>query len=216
VPVEVPLYPVNLLVDGKRCLVVGGGAVALQKVQGLIDGGAVVNVVALTVHPELSALADDPANQLSIEQRAYVAGEVRHYWLAITATDDPITNRLVFEDGEANGVWINSADDPANCSFILPARVRQGPLLVTFSTGGTSPAMATWLRRRFQEEFGPEYARLIEMLAEERARLKADGRSTEGLDWQGALDSGMLDLIREGHLAEAKERLQACLSSSSD
>lgn len=215
-PVEVPLYPVNLVLDGKRCLVVGGGAVALQKVRGLLDGGAVINVVAPAVDSRIEALAADRGDRLSVERRAYVAGEVRDYWLGIAATDDPITNRLVFEDGEANGVWVNSADDPSNCSFILPARLRQGPLLVTFSTGGTSPAIATWLRRRFQEEFGPEYARLIEMLAQERARLKSEGRSTEGLDWQGALDSGMLDLIREGHLAEAKERLQACLSSSSD
>jgi precorrin-2 dehydrogenase / sirohydrochlorin ferrochelatase len=94
--------------------------------------------------------------------------------------------------------------------------VRQGPLLVTFSTGGASPAVATWLRRRFTAEFGPEYVTLITLLAAERTRLKADGRSTEGLDWQAALDSGMLDLIRGGHLAEAKERLLACLSSSSD
>ena len=215
-PVEVPLYPVNLVLDGKRCLVVGGGAVALQKVQGLLDGLAVVTVVALAVNDDIRALAAAHPERLTFEERAYVAGEVRHYWLGIAATDDPAVNRLVHEDGEANGVWVNSADDPGNCSFILPARVRQGPLLVTFSTAGTSPAIATWLRRRFQKEFGPEYARLIEMLAEERSRLKAEGRSTEGLDWQAALDSGMLDLIREGNLAEAKERLQACLSSSSD
>ena len=97
----------------------------------------------------------------------------------------------------------------------LPSRVRQGPLLVTFATGGRSPALATWLRRRFGTEFGPEYVTLIEVLSEERARLQRDGRRTEGLDWQGALDSGMLELIREGRLAEAKERLKACLSSSS-
>jgi siroheme synthase (precorrin-2 oxidase/ferrochelatase) len=98
----------------------------------------------------------------------------------------------------------------------LPARVRQGPLLVTFSTSGSSPALSTWLRRRYGPEFGPEYAVLVEILTEARARLLAEGTSTEGLNWQGALDSGMLELIREGHLAEAKERLQACLSSSLD
>jgi precorrin-2 dehydrogenase/sirohydrochlorin ferrochelatase len=134
----------------------------------------------------------------------------------VTATDDPAVNRQVFLDGEAAGVWVNSADDPANCAFTLPSRVRQGPLLVTFSTGGNSPAMATWLRRRFSDEIGPEYLELMGLLADERTRLQREGVSTEGLDWQGALDSGMLDLVREGRLAEAKERLQACLSSSSD
>jgi precorrin-2 dehydrogenase/sirohydrochlorin ferrochelatase len=112
-------------------------------------------------------------------------------------------------------VWVNSADDPANCAFTLPSRVRQGPLLVTFATGGRSPALATWLRRRFAAELGPEYATLIEVLAAERDARRAGGGSSEGLDWQNALDSGMLDLIRQDRIAEAKELLQACLSSSS-
>jgi precorrin-2 dehydrogenase/sirohydrochlorin ferrochelatase len=215
VPVEQPLYPVNLLLAGKRCLVVGGGSVALQKVRGLLDAGAHVHVVATMVSDDLRALAAEVAT-LTVDERPYRAGEVASYWLGIAATDDPLVNQQVHIDGEALRVWVNSADDPANCAFTLPSRIRQGPLLVTFSTGGASPAMATWLRRRFAGEFGPEYGTLIAMLADERARLKAEGRSTEGMDWQGALDSGMLDLIREGNLAEAKERLQACLSSSSD
>jgi len=121
----------------------------------------------------------------------------------------------VFAEAEAQGVLVNSADDPDHCRFTLPARVRQGPLLATFSTSGQSPALATWLRRRYQAELGPEYLTLLDLLSEQRRRLQANGVATEGLDWQPALDSGMLDLIREGHLAEAKERLETCLSSSS-
>lgn len=210
-PVDAPLYPVNLVVAGRRCLVVGGGRVALQKASELVACGAEVHVVAPAISPELSGLEGVVAHE-----RPYRTGEVDGYRLVITATDDPGVNRQVFLDGEAAGVWVNSADDPANCAFTLPARVRQGPLLVTFSTGGNSPALATWLRRRFSDEIGPEYLELMGLLADERARLQREGVPTEGLDWQGALDSGMLDLVREGHLAEAKERLQACLSSSSD
>lgn len=208
-PVDAPLYPVNLVVAGRRCLVVGGGPVALQKARELVACEAVVDVVAPDVVDELAALP------VTVHRRRYEAGEVAGYRLAITATSDRAVNRQVFEEGEAAGVWVNSADDPANCAFTLPSRVRQGPLLVTFATGGHAPAIATWLRRRFSSEFGPEYVTLIEMLGEERTRIRADGRTTEGLNWQAALDSGMLDLIREGRLAEAKERLQACLSSSS-
>ena len=87
---------------------------------------------------------------------------------------------------------------------------------MTFGTGGQSPAVATWLRRTYAEEFGSEYVTLIEMLGDERRSIQTAGEPTEGLDWQAALDSGMLELIREGRLAEAKERLQACLSLSSD
>jgi precorrin-2 dehydrogenase/sirohydrochlorin ferrochelatase len=210
-PVEAPLYPINLVLAGRRCLVVGGGRVATQKVMGLLEAEAHVRVIAPDISAELKALEG-----VEWDQRPYRPGDVGGHHLVITATDDPEVNRTVSAEADAAGIWVNSADDPANCTFILPARIRQGPLLVTFSTGGTSPAVSTWLRRRFAEEFGPEYARLIEMLAEQRALLQDEGRATEGLDWQTALDSGMLDLIREGNLAEAKERLQACLSSSSD
>jgi len=175
-----------------------------------LECGAVVTVVAPAVSDELAGLDD-----VTCELRRYAAGEVAGYRLVVTATDDPEVNRAVFLDGESLGVWVNSADDPANCAFTLPSRIRQGPLLVTFATGGHSPALATWLRRHYTDEFGPEYVTLIDLLAEAREQLQREGRSTEGLDWQPALDSGMLELIREGHLAEAKERLQACLSSSS-
>jgi len=217
-PVDAPLYPVNLLLRGRRCLVVGGGSVAVQKIEGLLDAEATVHVIAPRFDPRLEAAiaAPAPGRVVTGDRRPYRAGDLQGFQLVITATDDPAVNHAVYVEGEASGVWVNSADDPANCAFILPARIRQGPLLVTFATGGASPAIATWLRRRFTEEFGPEYVTLIEMVSAERARIQGEGRSTEGLDWQQALDSGMLDLIREGNLAEAKERLQACLSSSSD
>jgi precorrin-2 dehydrogenase/sirohydrochlorin ferrochelatase len=210
-PVDEPLYPVNLVVAGRRCLVVGGGPVALAKARELVACGASVHVVAPSIVPELAEIPG-----VVCHRRTYEAGEVTAYRLAITATDDRDLNRRVFLEGDAAGVWVNTADDPANCAFTLPSRVRQGSLLVTFSTGGHSPALSTWLRRRFGVEFGPEYAELLDLLSEERTRLQAEGVPTEGLNWQEALDSGMLGLIREGRLAEAKERLQACLSSSSD
>lgn len=206
-PFAEPLYPVNLSLAGRRCLVVGGGPVALSKARELVVCRAVVDVVAPEILEDFASL-----DGVICHKRPYETGEVVGYRLVITATSDPAVNRQVFLEGEAAGIWVNSADDPANCAFALPARVRQGPLLVTFSTSGSSPALSTWLRRRYGPEFGPEYAVLVEILTEYRARLQAEGTSTEGLDWQGALDSGMLELIREGRLAEAKERLQACLS----
>lgn len=213
-PVDEPLYPVNLRVAGRRCLVVGGGPVAAQKVAGLLECDAEVHVVAPRVTDVLADLA--AAGRIHVELRPYRPSDLDGCRLVVTATDDPEVNHAVYEAGEAAGIWVNSADDPANCSFTLPSRVRQGPLLVTFGTGGHSPAVARWLQRTYAEEFGSEYVTLIEMLGDERRAIRASGRSTEGLDWQAALDSGMLDLIREGRLAEAKERLQACLSLSSD
>jgi precorrin-2 dehydrogenase/sirohydrochlorin ferrochelatase len=210
VAVPVPPYPVNLLVAGKSCLVVGGGTVALDKVDGLLDAGASVTVVA----PEVVAeLADRPVR---IEQRPYRSGEAAEHRLVIVATSDPTVNAEVAADAEAAGVWVNAADDVANCTFTLPARVRRGDLLLTVSTSGRSPALASWVRERLEDEFGPEWITLLDLVAEARDELQVAGRSPLGVDWRAALDSGMLDLVREGRTTEAKERLQACLSSSSD
>jgi len=213
VPLAETLYPVNLRVAGRPCLVVGGGQVGAAKAAGLLECGAVVAVVAPEAGAELTAMlaAGDPL--LTWDQRPYRAADLDGRLLVITATADPDVNHAVYLDATAAGLPVNSADDPANCSFLLPSRVRQGRLLVTFATGGHSPALATWLRRRFEAEFGPEYDTLIDVLSDERESIRSSGRSTEGLDWQSALDSGMLELIREGRVAEAKERLQACLSS---
>jgi precorrin-2 dehydrogenase/sirohydrochlorin ferrochelatase len=202
-------YPVNLVLDGRRCLVVGGGRVALRKVEGLLACGGRVTVVAPRVD---GGMRDLP---VTIEERPWRPADLDGMWLVIAATDDPAVNRAVYDAGQRAGVWVNGADDPANCSFTLPSVVRRGDLQVTVSTGGRSPALATWLRRRLEGEIGPEYAVLLDLLATERDGLKAAGVSTEGLDWRSALDSDMLDLIRTGDLAHARERLQTCLSSSS-
>jgi precorrin-2 dehydrogenase/sirohydrochlorin ferrochelatase len=201
---------VNLVVEGRPCLVVGGGAVAARKVEGLLACGAHVHVVAERVGEEIRALP------VTWEERSYTPGEVAGYRLAIAATDVPGVNAAVFEDGEAAGVWVNGADDPDHCSFTLPAVIRRGPLMVTVSTGGRSPALASWLKERLASQLGPEYEALLDLLADEREAVRAAGRSSEGLDWHKALDSDMLELIKNGHLADARERLQACLSSSSD
>jgi len=107
---------------------------------------------------------------------------------------------------------VNAADDPTHCSYTLPARFDQGRLLVTVSTSGHSPALSGWVRDRLAGELGPEYDALIGLLAEARAGLVAEGRPTLGLDWRSALDSGMLDLVRAGHLDEARALLHAALN----
>ena len=207
-PVDAALYPVNLVVAGRPCLVVGGGPVAARKAAGLAACDARVHVVATRVGPEVRQL------DVTWEERPYEPGEVARYRLAVAATGDPEVDGAVFADGETAGVWVNSADDPANCSFTLPAIVRRGPVVLTVSTGGHSPALAVWLKERLAATIGPEYEVLAGLLSEERDAVRAEGRSTEDIDWRRALESDMLELIRSGHVEQAKERLQACLSSS--
>ncbi len=208
-PVAEPLYPVNLNVTGRRCLVVGGGAVAARKVAGLVAAGADVTVVAPSILPDIAALG------VTCLHRSYEPGDLDGAWLAIAATDDPQVNAAVHGDGDAARVWVNAADDPPACSFTLPAVVRQGPVMVTVSTSGYSPALASWLREHVAAELGPEFAVLAEWLSEARQALLAEGRSTEDIDWRPALHWDMLALIKAGDTARARERLQACLSSSS-
>ncbi len=204
-------YPVNLVLDGRQCLVVGGGRIALRKVEGLLACGARVRVVAPRIDPALRVLPD-----VTFDERPWRPDDLAGTWLVIAATDDPAVNAAVYDAGQRAGIWVNGADDPANCSFTLPSVVRRGDLQVAVSTGGRRPALARGRRRRLEGEIGPEYGVLLDILATEREGLKAAGRSTEGLDWNSALDSDMLDLIRTGDLAHARERLQTCLSSSSD
>lgn len=209
-PVSAPPYPVNLVVEGRSCLVVGGGAVAARKVAGLRRCGASVHVVAPSVGREIRSVPG-----VTWDERPYEAGDLAGRRLVIAATDDPDVNASVFADAEAAEVWVNGADDPAHCTFTLPSVIRRGDLLLTVSTGGRSPALAVWLRERLEAEIGPEYEVLLDLLAAERESIRAAGRSSEDVDWRTALDSDMLGLIRSGDVTHAKERLHSCLSSSS-
>jgi precorrin-2 dehydrogenase/sirohydrochlorin ferrochelatase len=203
-------YPVNLILTGEPCLVVGGGPVAARKVEGLLTSGADVRVIAVAASPELRATG------VPVEQRPYRTGDVAGYRLVLAATDDPGVNRQVYLDAESAGIWVNSADDPDSCTFTLPSVLRRGPIMVTVSTSGYSPAVATWLKAQFEDTLGPEYETLVELLSEARNELKAAGRSTETVDWRTVLDSDMLEQIRAGHINEARERLQTWLLSLSD
>ena len=201
-------YPVNLVVSGRRCVVVGGGSVAARKVEGLVAAGADVVVIAPSIDPSIRSRAG-----VAVVEREYRSGDLEGAWLAMAATDDPDVNRKVHDDGEALRVWVNAADDPPSCSFTLPAVLRRGPVQIAVSTSGHSPALAVWIRSQIGDILGPEVALLAEWLSEAREEMKASGRSTEEIDWRTALDSDMLELIRSGQLALARERLQACLSS---
>lgn len=189
-PLPVNLFPVNLVLTGRPVLVVGGGTVAARKVEQLRVCGADVTVVAPEVCPELAARDD-----VRILRRSYRHDEVDRYRLVITATDSATVNQAVHDDAEAAGIWVNAADDPARCTFTLPAVHRQGEVLLTASTGGRSPALASWLRGWLQRCVGPEYAEVAGRLAARRRALQAAGTSTEGIDWAPVIEAE-LDAVR--------------------
>jgi siroheme synthase-like protein len=179
--------------------------VAVGKARDLVAAGAEVTVVAPEVDDEIATL------EVVVERRPYRAGEAGGYRLVVAATGDAAVNRQVFDDAEAAGAWVNAADDPANCSFTLPAVVRRGDLSVSISTDGQSPAFASWMRARLEEEIGPEYGELLRLLASERDALRSSGVTTEGLPWREALDGGALDLVRQGSVDEARSLIRRVL-----
>jgi len=203
---------------GRPVLVVGGGAVAARKVRGLLDAGADVQVVA----PEVDERIEEKvaAGTVAWAARGFVRGDVREVpvpWaFVVAATDDPEVNGQVVTEAEACGVWVNDTSAPGGGPAALPAVHRDGPLTVAVSTGGASPATAAWLRDQVAASLGPEHRTLVELIADARDQARCGTGGTGQADWRSVLDSGMLDLIRSGRISEAKERLQACLSSSSD
>jgi siroheme synthase-like protein len=178
--------------------VVGGGPIATRKVSGLLGCGAVVTVIAPEVCAAMARLTP-----LTITRRAYAPGDATGYRLVVTATGIPAVDGAVYADAEAAGVWANSADDVAHCSFILPSVHRDGPVSVAVSTGGTSPALAAWLRARLAECGGPGLGELADLLGQARQRLHDAGRSTERVDWGALLDGPLPALVRAGHRAQA-------------
>lgn len=198
-------YPIQLLIANRPVLVVGAGTIAFRKITGLLRAGADVTVVGPEVNPQVAEL------DVTLHRRPYELGEAANYQLVITCTDDPHVNRQVFRDAEAAGVWVNSADDPINCSFILPSVARQGDLTLTISTNGKSPALAMWLRRRFEAEFDDRYGRLLNLLAEVRAEARYVLGTSEVPGWIEALDDGVFDLVAAGQIDDARDKLRTSL-----
>ena len=199
-------YPINLRLEGQRCLVVGAGNVAIGKIEGLLRAGADLTVVAPELHPNL---ADDL--RFRWLRRPYRVGEVANYRLVITCTDDPSTNAQVYGDGERFGVLVNSADDVENCRFTLPSTFNRGDLQVTVSTAGRSPALSAWLRRRLEADVGPEYRELLELLAGVRDEIRSSGGTSEIPGWKAALEDDLLDFITHGDHVAAERHLRTHL-----
>ncbi len=215
--VGAPIYPVGLVVKGRRCLVVGGGSVAARKIAGLLTCGAAVTVVAPEVHVaigELTAsglIAAIDESPLEVHIRPYHPGEAAQYLLVIAATGDAAVDDAVHRDAQGAGVWVNVADDPSRCSFVLPAVGRDGTVSVAVSTAGASPALAGWLRDRAVEALGPGIGALAALLENGRRRLHDQGRSTETVDWRRLLDGPLPDMVRRGHMDQARAELDAFL-----
>ena len=167
---ETPFYIACLRLSGRRCVVVGGGDIGLEKVEGLLACDAEVTLVAPEAHPELAQLALE--GSIGWDRREYEPADLERTFLAIAATADTEVNIRVYEDAEARAMLVNVVDVPPLCNFILPAIVRTGPLAIAISTAGASPALAKRMKREVAELFGEPYAVLAVLLNEVRGWAK--------------------------------------------
>ncbi len=168
---DTPFYIACLKLTGRRCLVVGGGEIGLEKVEGLLACDATVHLVAPEAVDELRALASE--GSITWDRREYAGpSDLEGTFMAIACTDDTDININVFDDAERRAMLVNIVDVPPLCNFILPAIVRTGPLAIAISTAGASPALAKRMKREISELFGDEYARLAIMLNDARGWAK--------------------------------------------
>ena len=202
-------YPIFLDLTGRRCLLVGGGSVAEGKVRGLLAAQADVTVVAPGLTPALQALV--ASGEILHRDGGYTPNDLEGADLCFVATDDGAINARVAADARARGVWVNAADDPANCDFILPAVVRSGSVVLAASTGGTSPALARRLREDLTAFLDEGYGPLGDVLAAVRAEVRAAGQRIDPEAWQRAIDAKLRTLVAQGRIEAARQRLRKAL-----
>ncbi len=199
-------YPISLNIFGKKCVVVGGGKVALRKVKVLLEHGANVEVVSPALHRDLAQLVE--AGTIRLIHRDYTPGDLKDAFLAIAATTKTDTNKRVAEEAKRQGVLVNVVDDLEQSDFIVPSYLRRGNLTIAVSTDGTSPALARKVRTNLEQNFSEEYTSLVDLIKEVRAELQNRAVTVSGNDWQRALDLDLLlELLRNGQRDKAKATL---------
>ena len=207
-----PYYPIFLSLQGKKCVVVGGGEVAFRKVERLLESGADVTVVSPTFDPGLAQLAK--RKTIHPIQRNYRSGDLKGAAIVIAATDMKETNRKVAEEARKVKALVNVVDDPEPCDFIVPSFSRKGDLTIAVSTGGQSPALARKVRTRLEKTLGEDYALLVPLIGDVRRTLKKKGVTVDAETWQEALDiDPLIQLIQRGRKREAKAILLKSLTS---
>lgn len=220
-------YPIFVEMADRPVLLVGGGHVALEKIGRLVQAGARVTVVSPDLVEGVRAVVD--RGEAVWWPRRFAPGDSSGFALVMIATDDGAVNRLVAADARAAGAWVNAADDVANCDFILPASVSRGTITMAASTGGTSPALAKWLRGRMAAFLDDGVVALGDLLAAVRREVRERDRACAAVcpdtappppllcrncpnridpeAWQAAIDDDLLALLRTGERARAHARL---------
>ncbi|MHB8793405.1 MAG: precorrin-2 dehydrogenase/sirohydrochlorin ferrochelatase family protein [Thermoleophilia bacterium] len=203
------LYPANLKIDGRPCVIIGGGRVASRKAASLLECGGKLKVVSPELDPDFGELG-----AFEHVARPYEAGDLEGAFLVIAATDDEAVNRAVEEEARALQLLLNVVDKPEQCNFYVPSSVKRGELMLTVSTGGQLPALSKRLRQQLEKEFPGEWEQALELLGEARgqviSRISDEEKKKECLTELAVLD--LVPLLRDGGEAAARSEIERCIS----
>ena len=198
-------FPIFVEMKRRRCLVIGGGAVAERKIAGLLEAGAAVTLISPDVSETIARWSKEKLIQLTA--RRYQPGDLAGHELVFVATSDRAVNAAVYSEGRERGVWVNAADDPVHCDFILPSVLRRGDLTVAVSSGGGSPALARTIREELEIYLSGEYEQLAKLAAEARTELHKRSLHVPFETWRKALSGDVRQFLMRGELARAKNHL---------
>ncbi len=204
-------FPICLDISNRKCVLVGGGAVAERKALSLLAHGARLKVIS----PELTSGLLDLEKQGRLEwvKRSYREGDLSAAFLVIAATDDPDVQKRIHSEADKNNTLLNVADVPEWCNFILPATMRRGDLSVSISTDGRSPALARKMRKELEEKFGDEYSTQVKILGAIRSEVLALGHSHDENKslFHKLVDCDMLQWIRNKDWQAIEKHIQHVL-----
>jgi siroheme synthase-like protein len=198
-------FPIFLEMTGRRALVIGGGTVAERKVASLLEAGAQITVISPDTTETITQWSEEKS--INVSARRYQPGDLAGYELVFVATDDGEVNAMAHNEGRERGVWVNAADDPVHCDFILPSVLRRGDLTVAVSSGGGSPALARTIREELEIHLTQEYEQLAKLAAEARVELHKRSLNVPFATWRRALSGDVRQFLMRGDVARAKSHL---------
>ncbi len=170
-------YPLNLSIKDKAITVIGGGSVALQKIQGLLEAAAKVEIISPVLHPELQKMLEQ--NRVTWKAKKYEKGDMKSALLVFAATNNREVNQEILKEARELKILFNAVDQPELCDFIIPARVSRDEFLITISSAGEAPFLSKMIRKQLEKMFGPEYGLLSKKIRKIRQLFIKQGRTTE-------------------------------------
>jgi len=205
----VKLYPINLNIKDKLCVVIGAGDVSYRKAKSLLEAGGNVKIIS----PDISESTKNLDGNVELINREYKEGDLEGAFIAIAATDDADVNTKIAGEAEEKGVLLNIVDKPELCHFYVPSIVKRGNLVVSISTSGKFPALSKKLRKDLEKNFGTEYEKYLELLADARDKVisKHADLDKRKLVLKTIAELPIVELIEKGDIEQAKGLINSCI-----